>query len=215
MQITELETHYKSIRDNFNENFRLRIHRSISWLKRAEIEENEDMKFVSLWIAFNAAYAKGLSLRYGEKSSFMKFLNNLCTLDKDKKITNIIWNDSLQSIELLLENKFVFAVFWEFYNGNLPKQKYDELMDKNVDSFRKAVKHKNTAKILLFLFERLYILRNQIMHGGSTYGSSTNRDQVRDSCRILTALLPEMLQIMMKHHDQVDWGKPFYPVVKE
>ena len=34
------DTYYKKKRETFNENFRLRIHRSLSWLKQAEqIEE--------------------------------------------------------------------------------------------------------------------------------------------------------------------------------
>ena len=35
----------------------IRIHRAISWLKSAEKQEgNLDMKFVSLWVSFNACY---------------------------------------------------------------------------------------------------------------------------------------------------------------
>ncbi|WP_439287204.1 hypothetical protein [Lonepinella sp. BR2357] len=215
MIITELETHYKSIRDNFNENFRLRIHRSISWLKRAEIEENEDMKFVSLWIAFNAAYAKELSVLGGDRISFERFLKSLCSLDKAGKIEHIVWYDSRQAIGKLLDNKFLLKAFWDFHNGKISEIKYNNARAKSIQNFRLVLEDRNTAGILLFLFDRLYVMRNQIIHGGSTYGSSTNRDQVRDSCRILTALLPEMLQIMMNNHNEVDWGKPFYPVVKE
>ncbi|WP_386692616.1 MULTISPECIES: hypothetical protein [unclassified Lonepinella] len=215
MIITELETHYKSIRDNFNENFRLRIHRSISWLKRAKIEENEDMKFVSLWIAFNAAYAKELAENFGEKVNLNEFLLKLCSLDKENKIYNLIWKTFPHAIRMLLDNKFVFQPFWDFHNGKISEAEYikAEMIDR--ERFYSALEKQKTAQILSVLFNRLYTMRNQIIHGGSTYGGSKNRDQVRDSCRILTALLPEMLQIMMNNHDEVDWGKPFYPVVKE
>ncbi|WP_386696805.1 hypothetical protein [Lonepinella sp. MS14436] len=215
MLIPQLETHYKSIRHDFSENFRLRIHRSISWLKRAEIEENEDMKFVALWIAFNAAYARELEENLGDKASLNSFLQRLCSLDENQQIYHIIWTKFPQAIRLLLDNKFVFQPFWDFHNGDISEHEYikAEIMDR--ERFYSALEKQKTAQILSVLFNRLYTMRNQIIHGGSTYGGSTNRDQVRDSCRILTALLPEMLQIMMNNHNEIDWGKPFYPVVKE
>ena len=38
--------------------FTLRMHRALSWLQRAEAAgEDDDVAFVCLWIAFNAAYA--------------------------------------------------------------------------------------------------------------------------------------------------------------
>ena len=39
--------------------FTLRMHRSLSWLKRAEAAgSDDDVAFMCLWIAFNAAYAQ-------------------------------------------------------------------------------------------------------------------------------------------------------------
>ena len=39
--------------------FTLRMHRSLSWLKRAEAAgSDDDVSFICLWIAFNAAYAQ-------------------------------------------------------------------------------------------------------------------------------------------------------------
>ncbi|MGX2987135.1 hypothetical protein [Ursidibacter sp. B-7004-1] len=65
------------------------------------------------------------------------------------------------------------------------------------------------------MFGRLYTLRNQIIHGGATYNSRVNREQLRDGCNVLKLLIPAMLQIMMENHSEIDWGKPFYPVVKD
>jgi len=42
-----------------------------------------------------------------------------------------------------------------------------------------------------------------------------NREQVKDGCNILSFLIPVMLEIMMKHHDDIEWGKPFYPVINQ
>lgn len=74
--------------------------------------------------------------------------------------------------------------------------------------------NRHTDTVLLVLFDHLYTLRNQIIHGGATYGSSANRSQLRDACNILSALLPEILQVMQLHSAR-DWGRPFYPFVKD
>ena len=81
------------------------------------------------------------------------------------------------------------------------------------DKLLYALEEKKTDKVLTGLFQRLYTLRNQILHGGSTFNSKVNREQVKDGCNILSFLIPVMLEIMMKHHDDIEWGKPFYPVI--
>lgn len=53
-----------------------------------------------------------------------------------------------------------------------------------------------------------------MMHGGATFGSSANRNQLKDACNILNALLPLMLTVMQEHAGK-DWGRPFYPFVRE
>ena len=62
------------------------------------------------------------------------------------------------------------------------------------------------------MFDRLYVLRNQLMHGGSTWNSAVNRNQVRDGAAIMGFLMPVFVDIMMDN-PQADWGRPFYPVV--
>ena len=54
----ELKNRHRRVRDSHPEALRVRVHRSISWLERAELAgEDADARFVFLWIAFNAAYA--------------------------------------------------------------------------------------------------------------------------------------------------------------
>ena len=47
------------------------------------------------------------------------------------------------------------------------------------------------------MFGRLYTLRNQLMHGAATKGSSINRDQVEDGSKILNKVLPILVNILM------------------
>lgn len=77
-----------------------------------------------------------------------------------------------------------------------------------------ALQSKDTVDLLFVIFNRLYTLRNQLMHGGATYKSSLNRKQLQDACHILVALLPAFIHILLEHSKDLDLGKPFYPVVQ-
>ena len=63
---------------------------------------------------------------------------------------------------------------------------------------RRAMAARETAEVLKTVLVRLYTLRNQLMHGGATWGSSINRVQVRDGRAILGSVLPVMLALMMR-----------------
>lgn len=213
MLINQLNEYYKQNRDNFSDNFRLKIHRAISWLNKAEQEDDLDMKFVSLWISFNAAYAKDLKQQMGDRVSFNKFLLEICKLDKSKKIYNLAWKTFSKPILLLLDNQFIFQPFWDFHNGKISETAYIKAQIGERSRFLTALQNQNTELTLELVFSRLYSVRNQIVHGGSTHNSSVNREQVSTGCQILLAFIPIMLQLMMEHHKQMDWGKPYYPVV--
>src|SRR5690606_40907016 len=57
MSFQELKQRHRQERDAQHSNLRLRVHRALSWLDRAEQAEDLDGRFIFLWIAFNAAYA--------------------------------------------------------------------------------------------------------------------------------------------------------------
>ena len=75
----------------------------------------------------------------------------------------------------------------------------------------KALQQKHSVDVLLIVFNRLYTLRNQLMHGGSTYKSSLNRKQLQDGCQILSALLPAFLYLLWKMPIVSIWVNPFTP----
>jgi hypothetical protein len=71
----------------------------------------------------------------------------------------------------------------------------------------------DTPLILSILFDRLYVLRNQLIHGGATWCSKVNRDQVRDGAAVLMSLVPTFIDIMMDNPTH-PWAMPHYPVVE-
>ena len=84
--------------------------------------------------------------------------------------------------------------------------------DYEQERISQALVSQDTASVLSLLFDRLYVLRNQILHGGATWNSSVNRDQVRDGAAIMGFLLPVFLTVMMDHPAE-PWGANYYPVV--
>ena len=219
LQITEfnrLKDKQRLLREGFPEALALRVHRALSWLGRAVNEEEDiDLKFIVLWIGFNAAYANELNMELNsERGSFRSFFETLVMLDKEQKIYNAVWKRYSQEIRLLLENKFVFAPFWQYQNGVSEYDNWEERLASSRRVIASALTQRDTSLILSVLFDRLYVLRNQVMHGGATWNSSVNRSQIRDGSAIMDTLLPIFIELMMDH-PQREWGKPFYPVVSQ
>lgn len=52
----------------------------------------------------------------------------------------------------------------------------------------------------------------QLVHGGATWNSGVNREQVRDSVTLIGKLVPLVILTMMDNPDTL-WGDAAYPVV--
>ena len=209
-----LKQKFQNIRDQFNESMRLRIHRAISWLEPADNFDEIDAKFLFLWISFNAMYAEINFEREPEYKIQKGYFEKLVEFDSHSKIYHAVWNQFSGPIRLLLDNKYVFHAFWDFQNGVEDSADWEERFKLSKRQINRAMGTKDTVKILTTLFSRLYVLRNQLIHGAATWNSSTNRTQLKDGVAILTYLLPVFIDIMMENYDQ-NWGKPLYPVIAD
>lgn len=204
----------RELRENFAEPLALRTHRAISWIGRAEQEtEDFDAAFIFSWIAFNAAYAEEIVGDANEQANFQKFFDALVKLDNNHKIYDLVWKRFPNEIRLLLDNQFIYAPYWKYINGDAYYEDWLERMDKEKLKVNKCLASKDTISILTILFGRLYVLRNQMVHGGATWNSKVNRSQVRDCAAFLTSIMPVFVNIMMDNPDY-KWGMPFYYVVK-
>ena len=212
----DLKDKQRSIRDGFPDTMGLRVHRAISWIGRAEAcSGDDDARYIFLWIAFNAAYADEHEFQVsspGERIAFLEYFGRLVSLDKEKRIYNALWQRFPGPIRVLLENRYVFNPFWQHHNGIEGFDDWETRFRSSSRAFVQAFQAGDTTRVLSFVFDRLYVLRNQLVHGGSTWNSSINRAQVRDGATILAFLMPIFVDLMMDNPDR-DWGKPFYPVV--
>ncbi len=208
-----LKARQRNERDTYPESISLRIHRALSWLDRAEQCEDEDGRFIFLWIAFNAAYANELgSVSITEGAQFNHFLSRLVELDTDNKIYQIIWKQYTGAIRVLLDNHYIYQPFWNFHNGRSGAEDWKEQFSRDKAAAHRALAANETGKILGIIFNRLYTLRNQLVHGGATWGSKTNRNQLRDGNQILGDLVPIIIELLM-NNTLVYWGDACYPVV--
>jgi len=194
----------------------LRVHRSISWIGRAEAAEDDDARVIFLWIAFNAAYADEREFQGpapGERAAFADFFAKMVHLDAERRIYNEIWEGFAGPIRVLMQNRYVFHPFWQHHNGIAGYEDWQERFTASAGAFARSFAAQNSARTLSFVFDRLYVLRNQLVHGGATWNSAANRNQVRDGAATLGFLMPVFVDVMMDNPHE-DWGRPFYPVVE-
>jgi len=212
----ELKAKQREVREAFPANLGLRVHRAISWLKRASNESDDpDVAFILLWVAFNASYAEDEGYASGKERDLLdNYFEKILRLDAEGVISDAIWTEFSGPIRVLLDNKYVFQPYWNNLNEVPDYENWERSFGSAKQVARNALSQSDTKTVLSIVFNRLYVLRNQLVHGGSTWNSSVNRDQVQDGANILSFLLPCFINIMMDNPDE-PWGKPYYPVVQD
>ena len=203
----------KSDPDRYTEPQRVRPHRAISWLRRAEAErEDFDARFIFLWIAFNAAYAKEFGLAETERDRLAEFFRMLLAADADKRLSQIAFKHFTGSLRTLLDNKYVFEPFWKALREHDSSARWEERFAASRKVALASVMAGDTATVLSVVFDRLYVLRNQLVHGGATWNSAVNRAQVKDGAAIMLAVIPTLIDLMLDH-PEIDFGEILYPVI--
>lgn len=162
--------------------------------------------------AFNAAYAREVGHGENERSRFGGFFELLVRLDADKRLHGLLFQHFSGPVRTLVENRFVFEPFWTALREHDSSGSWEERFTAGKKAAMHSVMGGDTAKVLSIVFDRLYVLRNQLLHGGATWNSSVNRAQVGDGARILGALVPAILGLMLEH-PEAEFGEVMYPVV--
>jgi len=216
MDYDTLKAHQRMHRDTWSQGANLRIHRALSWLQKAEIERGNgdtDGEFVFLWIAFNAAYTSNYAAQSSdtEREIYGQFFERLVESDSENRLYNLVWTHYNGAIRSLISNEFVFQPFWDNINYEDRGNDWEDRFNAAKRRANEALGQQDTVTILSIIMDRLYTLRNQILHGGATYASSVNRDQVKDGCKLLGAVVPVIIDLMMAKGTEV-WGSAAYYV---
>ena len=126
-----------------------------------------------------------------------------------KEIHELITNGHREIIIDILKNEYLINPFWnnkkgeDFWKYIRTKEKRDV---ENLMDYEDCI-----GQILTIIFNRFYVLRNQVLHGGATWNSSVNRNQVNDCNSLLKVLVPLFTEIMLNNPDE-DWGSLTFPV---
>ena len=181
-----------------SEPLQLRLHRALSWLGRAEREpEDADLRFILLWISFNAAYAREVDAESKpEWQRLRRFLEVLVKLDANERIHDAVLDRFRDGVQQLVANRYVYGPFWKHFNG---VEGYENWKSRFSNDKRRVIfqlQEGKTSAVLITLFNRLYVLRNQVLHGAATYRGRVNREQVEHGAAVLKCLVP----LVHRHH---------------
>ena len=167
------------------------------------------------------------------------FLQKLVRKDTEQMIRDILWRRELSDLQgdtllhgpvpRLLSEQYVYCFFWYYvHNGvehyAVEKDWCTEFCESNDRSTKYLKKRKASVTsaegryVLEQVFSRLYTLRNQTFHGGTTYGpEGKGRGQLADATEVMKALVSAILKILQTHialHPGTDfWGTVAYPHV--
>ena len=214
----ELHDLHQDHRDTNDPELNLRTYRAISWIARsAQVsQEDPDTAFIHAWISFNSAYARELP-RGGFSAArleFKAFFDKVLDADPARVIDDQLWKDFEGPVRNLLETKYLFHPFWMHYNGAPGYEAWEESFRRSQYAAARAINARDTLTVLSIVFDRLYVLRNQIMHGGATWASSVNRQNVKTGVSLLLSLVPLFIASMIKS-PSIAWGNAYYPVISE
>lgn len=210
-----LRQRHRHIREAQSQAMATRLHRSISWLRRSEANENDDdTRFIHLWISLNAAYAGEFDEESSEQKRVANFVSRLVSADTERHLHTLLFEHFTGHIRLLIDNRYVFAPFWRALRDHDSSERWKEQFDSDRRTAMDALLGKRTTDLLTIVLSRLYVLRNQLVHGGATWNSSVNRQQLRDGCGLLGALMPIIISVMMET-DAFENDAIAYPVLPE
>jgi hypothetical protein len=185
----------------------IRLWRALSWLERAEQATEVEDRFISLWIAFNAMFGRLApdNRPWGDREAMGAFMSAFWQIDQGKSVCRILNHRQLMVLKLI-ENRYLFSAFWSD-----PDKNHDHVLHKKLQDYLPRFGSHKMQPIYIELFDRLYVLRNQLFHGASTKGSQLNRRTLQTATILLDDLLPAMLATIIDHGFEHDWGELCYP----
>lgn len=192
----------------------IRFHRACSWLQRVEdAEEHEalDLLLLSLWTSFNALYGQWDGERQEPVSDvdcWQHFLDRMLVLDKDGLIQDKL-EEHKKLVMVLFDDEYLSRFFWQEPTDQRAKRVRRTRLEAQAWYIEK-----NWTMVLQRLFERIYLLRCQLVHGAATYDSSFNRTAIRRCIQMMDHLLRTFLGVWVRWGADEDWGIMCYPPMK-
>lgn len=173
-------------------------------------DTENDVRFMVLWVAINSLYARWDNLRntpHYDSDSRNAFLEMV--YGWDQTTFNGLISAKRGLILKHLENPFLSGVFWR--DPHHPDAKTHATEDaRHLDN---NFKNKSHLKVLKQAFDRLYVLRGQLMHGAATGGSKLNRKTLNYGVLLLMSVMPTILETTIDYGSHDDWHDLCYPPI--
>jgi len=173
--------------------------------------DSADDQLIFSWTALNSLYGRWDPERREPAADIQclkQFFDDLFEIDEEARLAQFL-EENRDAVMAVFDNQFLARQFW-----NAPDL---ERADKRAPLRHKANSwyiEKRYSLMLEKLVLNIYYLRCQLIHGAATRGSSLNRDTVGECLHALRLLLPPVLEVIITHGKDGDWGMVCYPVVK-
>ncbi len=190
--------------DSLSEAVQIRLRRSESWLRKSRSARNLDSdkppdldaQFVFLWIAFNALYGqRRYEVDGKEIVDFTRFLERVETLSRGAVATALRQPDVEKHVEHLLQSPFLNIDCWREWDraGIRDRQQRVQTARHTYDKEHPTVP----------VFQQLYTLRNQMLHGAATDGGRRNRESLKNAIPVLEISVRTLIGLVKEHHAQL------------
>jgi hypothetical protein len=177
----------------------LRSYRARSWLRAAGDADSLDARFIFLWVAFNSLYGQR---RAHDWLDVEAFLGKVLHSDAERVRKDLL--DLHDEGIALLGLEFLCFEYWAWgFTDRVAETITGHILQAE---FNWAAK--TPHKSLFPIFERLYVLRNQVFHGSAKFGSSKNRDSLRPAVPLLERLVRTFCEIVGEDERDARWGSP-------
>ena len=136
------------------------------------------------------------------------FLDRMLVLDKDGLIQDKL-EEHKKLVMVLFDDEYLSRFFWQE-----PTDQRAKRVRRTRHEAQAWYVEKNWTMVLQRLFERIYLLRCQLVHGAATYDSSFNRTAIRRCIQMMDHLLRTFLGVWVRWGADEDWGIMCYPPMK-
>jgi hypothetical protein len=199
----------------------IRLHRACSWLRRAqrvaEVDgaDSIDDQLVLLWISFNSLYGlwdEEANHPARDIGSVRDFLRRILELDRDDQFGKLLQRERTLC-ERLFDNVYLDHYFWRgLDSGDTEDDSWHNMPAKGRRYLDDGRAELALDRLTVY---RVYTLRCQLVHGGSTHGGKLNRTSVADCGRLLHQVIDISIRILIERAEDVEesLGPICYPPV--
>ena len=201
-----------------------RVARAIAWLEIAQHSNCDEIRFMLHWISFNALYGQGDKVHKSGGTDISMIENFLkAVVPHGEEHLWRVLEENANSAQKILYLRQTYKRFWDAMYDERDRRCWEEEFKAENDKAMKAYEKRNIAyekrnimEFLAILFRRLYVVRNQLMHGAASANinnhSRRNRTQVKNGIELLSKLVPTFVYIVAQA-DDINLGQIPYPRV--